>query len=240
MLFSFSFYSFHSWLQASHYFPSSKLKKDVMIPMKGFRTQLAFTSWSWNLLGLSFTLSSTITCMAANDMDVPSWLLRAALLTFETAAPCALLVSVVVRYAIWPQIKNSGLDTAPIKTIQMLLWHNANILMALTEVSLLGGLPVRLAHFSVAPFFGIAYILFTFYMIPRWTPEEGPQSIYFFLDTTLGFMTSAVIGVLVVVFMAFYALFGAFDQVLSHFQGGLLLHALSAVLVASVVCQFRD
>lgn len=229
-----------SWLQASHYLPNSRLQSDVKIPMKGFRTQLAFTSWSWNLLGLSFALSSTVAFMVLYDVDVPSWLLRVALLSFETAAPCALLVSTVVRYAIWPQLKRSGVDTAPIKTTQMLLWHNANVVMVLAETGLLGGLPVKLTHFSVAPCFGVLYILFSWYMIDKWTPTEGPQFIYFFLDTTLGYMTSVIVMLLVLVFVSFYAMFGLLDYMSSHFQGGPVVHALAVLATSSVVCRFRD
>jgi len=210
--------------------------------MRGYRTQLPFTSWAWNLLGLSFALNGIISLLVAYGKEslISPWMLRLALLTFETAAPTTLLVACVVRYAIWPRVLQATGDTAQLMGFQAIVMHNVNVLFALTEVSLLGGLPVRFSHFSVAPMFGIVYILFTWFMIPRWIPGEA-QFIYFFFDTTLGvkFMTIALLSLLLIL-MAFYGLFGAFDQVLSHLQGGPIVHVMSVVLVSSVVCRFRD
>ena len=211
--------------------------------MRGYRTQLPFTSWAWNLLGISFLLNGLIALWIANDKEVyvTPWLLRAALLVYETAAPTTLLVACVVRYAIWPRVLEASGDSAQLKGFQALVMHNVNVFMALTEVSLLGGLPVRFSHCSVAPMFGLVYILFTWIMIPRWTPGEGPQFIYFFFDTTLGvkFMFIALLALLLVL-MSFYGLFGAIDQSLSHFEGGLIVHVLAVIVVSSVVCRFRD
>ena len=209
--------------------------------MKGFRTQLHFTSWAWNLLGISFALNSAIALMVAYGMGdkLNPWLLRAALLIFEVAAPNALLVACVIRYAIWPRILSSGGSTTQLRHWRTLLWHNANVIMALTEVSLLGGLPVRFSHFAVAPLFGIVYILFTWYMTPYWV-EEGPQFIYFFFDTTLGYTTTIALVILLLVLMTFYGLFVVGDQLLDHLGGGPIVHALAVVLVSSLVCRFRD
>lgn len=216
-----------------------------MIEMRGIRTQLPFTSWAWNLLGVSFAWNG-VTCLLlatttnAND-SVSPWVLRCSLVLWEMAAPSALLVSCVIRYAIWPRLlKSSGVDTTQIKSPMVLIWHNANVIMVLLEVSLLGGLPIVQSHFGVAPLFGIGYIIFSWYMIPYWNNDAGPQFIYFFFDTTLGWTTSLALLILLAVLMGFYALFGVLDHVLSHLQGGLLVHVLAMILVASLVCRFRD
>lgn len=77
-------------------------------------------------------------------------------------------------------------------------------------------------------------------MISRWIPGSA-QFIYFFFDTTLGvkFMAIALLSLLAIL-MTFYGLFGAFDQALTHLQGGPIVHALAVILVSSVVCRFRD
>jgi hypothetical protein len=206
--------------------------------MTGFRTQLPFTSWSWNLLGLSFALNGVIALNSQND--VSPWLLRMALLVFETAAPSALLVAFVIRYAIWPRALQHG-DTTQLKLPIVLIWHNANVIMILSEVCLLGGIHIdaHASYFSVAPIFGIVYVVFTWYMIPRWS-KEGPQFIYFFFDTTLGWTTSIALLMLLVVLMVFYGLFGALVHVLSNLQGGLFIHTLAVLVVSSLICRFQD
>lgn len=210
--------------------------------MRGYRTQLPFTSWAWNLLGCSFLLNGIIPLLVVygkQDLISP-WTLRIALLMFETAAPTTLLVACVVRHAIWPRVLEAGGETAQLQGFQALVMHNANVIFALMEVSLLGGLPVVFSHFCVAPLFGVVYVLFTWFMISRWIPGEA-QFIYFFFDTTLGvkFMCMALLSLLLILMM-FYGLFGAFDQVLTHLSGGPLVHTMAVVLVASIVCRFRD
>lgn len=224
--------------QVTAYLPKSKLKRNVLIRMTGFRTQLPFTSWSWNLLGLSFALNGVIALNSQND--VSPWLLRMALLVFETAAPSALLVAFVIRYAIWPRALQHG-DTTQLKLPIVLIWHNANVIMILSEVCLLGGIHIdaHASYFSVAPIFGIVYVFFTWYMIPRWS-KEGPQFIYFFFDTTLGWTTSIALLMLLVVLMVFYGLFGALVHVLSNLQGGLFIHTLAVLVVSSLICRFQD
>lgn len=231
------------WEQATSYLPQSKLQRGVFIQMRGYRTQLPFTSWAWNLLGLSFALNAIISLTFAygySSLITSPTLLRVALLTFETAAPTTLLVACVVRYAIWPRVLQAGGDTAQLKGFQAIVMHNVNVMLALVEVSLLGGIPVRFSHFPVAPLFGIIYILFTWFMIPRWIPGSA-QFIYFFFDTTLHmkFMVISLLSLLLIL-LTFYGLFGAFDQVLTHLQGGPLVHAFAVVLLSSVVCRFRD
>lgn len=234
---------FFSWKIPVRYLPQSKLKRNVAIPLDGVRSQMAFTSWSWNLLGLSFVLNGTIALMVnygCSEEHISPWLLRIALLTFETAAPSALLVACVTKYALWPHALRAGGDTSVLKSTEALIWHNLNVILALGEVSLLGGLSVKYAHVAVAPFFGLAYLLFTWFMSSRWLPQEGPHFIYFFLDTTLGALTSISILVLLLILMTFYGLFGVMDHVLGHLGGGPVLHLFAVVLTSSAVCRFRD
>lgn len=211
--------------------------------MRGYKTQLPFTSWAWNLLGISFAMNGIIVLLSEYNKQhyISPTLLRVALLTFETAAPTTLLVSSVVRYAIWPRVLQAGGETTQLKSFQALTMHNCNVIFALAEVSLLGGLPVRFSHFSVAPLFGCCYVMFTWFMIGKWIAPDNPQFIYFFFDTTLGgkFMAVVLLGLLTILSL-FYGLFGAFDQFLTHLQGGLIVHALAVLLISSVVCRFRD
>lgn len=239
----------NGWEQITTYMPSSKLKRHVLIPMHGFRTMLPFTSWAWNLLALSFGFNACISYQAlvsANDTTVvvvEPWMLRTAVLLFETASPTALLVAFVVRYGIWPQVLSHGTGknpTSALKHPRTLLWHNANVIMALTEVSLLGGLPVRYADFSISALFGLLYICFSWMTMHYWAPGAGPQFLYFFFDTTLGKTTSMALVVLLVALMVFYGLFCVLHQILDHLGGGPLVHGLAVVLLSSAVCRFRD
>jgi hypothetical protein len=223
--------------QVTSYLPKSKLKRNVLIRMTGFKTQLPFTSWSWNLLGVSFALNGFI-ALQSQESECSPWLLRIALLVFEMAAPSALLVAFVTRYAIWPRALQLG-DTTQLKSPIVLVWHNVNVIMVLTEVCLLGGMPILARHVSVAPALGIVYALFTWFMVPRWT-NEGPQFIYFFLDTTLGSTTSIALLLLLVVLMVFYGLFGALNHVLSNWNEGFIMRTLAAILLSSLVCRFQD
>lgn len=222
--------------QVTTYLPNSKLKRNVLIRMTGVRTQLPFTSWSWNFLGVSFALNGII---ALRPNNISPWMLRIALLLFEMAAPSALLVAFVIRYAIWPRVLQEG-ETTQLKSPMVLIWHNANVIMVLTEVCLLGGgMPIRAKHVSVAPALGIVYVLFTWFMVPRWS-SEGPQFIYFFLDTTLGSTTSIALLILLVVLIVFYGLFGALYHILSNWNEGCIMRTLATILLSSLVCRFRD
>jgi hypothetical protein len=209
--------------------------------MDGARTLLPYTSWCWNLLGISFALNAIIAHQGGlNGVDLPQPLLRAALLIFEIAAPSTLLVSFVVTYAIWPNILRQGGSTKDIKSTRTLIWHNANVIMALTEIALLGGIPVKLGHCAVAPMFGIAYIIMTWSIVNYWKPAEGPQFIYFFFDTTLGKTTTYVLLILLTVMMFFYGIFAMVDLLIHHIGGGIISHLLFVVIVSAGVCRFRD
>jgi hypothetical protein len=108
------------WSRLTRYKPNSKLTSTT-VHFSGIKTQFPFTSWSWNLLGISFALNAYIAFLAASHQSVHPWLLRIALLVYETAAPCTLLVAAVVRYAIWPNILKSGGNAQGLKGARALL-----------------------------------------------------------------------------------------------------------------------
>mmetsp|Transcript_24825 Transcript_24825/g.35023 ORF Transcript_24825/g.35023 Transcript_24825/m.35023 type:complete len:153 (-) Transcript_24825:1913-2371(-) len=152
-----------------------------------------------------------------------------------------MLVSIAVRYAIWPMNLSKGESTVSLKHPRVLINHNATSIMALTEVALLGGLPVRLSDFPIAPLFGIVYTLFTWSMMYQWTTrDQGAQFIYWFLDTTLGATTSIAFLGLFTVLVVTYLLFTGIDHILMQMGGGLLVHGIAVVGISSLVCRFRD
>lgn len=208
--------------------------------MTGWRTQMPFTSWSWNLLGLSFALSGYVAYATSRDEPVNPWVLRAALLVYEVAAPQTLLVSAVVKYAIWPKVLKGTGDTTDLRSIKTLLWHNANSFMALLEVALLGGIPVYGAHLPVAPLFGFAYVLFSWSMQHFWKPKDGPQFLYFFLDTTLGETATFALVALLLVLMSFFGLFYLAEMVLGILGTNVLVHSVFILVICVGVCRFRD
>jgi hypothetical protein len=204
---------------------------------------MPFTSWSWNLLGISFTLNAWIAYHAgiSQRLDyIPTSLLRISLLIHAVAAPTTLLVSFVVTYAIWPNLLRQKLPTKNIKSLRTLIWHNANVMMALTESFLLGGIPVRIRYIAVAPMLGILYVLFSWYRMKSWKPTEGPQFIYFFFDTTLGIKTTLVLLVLLLVMMIFYTIFAMAYAILPSLGGNFLFHLLFVIGVCATLCRFRD
>jgi hypothetical protein len=204
---------------------------------------MPFTSWSWNVLGVSFALNAWIAYQAGvlqRQDYVPPSLLRMALLLYSVATPSTLLVSFVVTYAIWPNLLRQKISTKNIKSPRTLIWHNANVMMALTESFLLGGIPVRIRYIAVAPMLGILYVLFTWYRMNSWKPTEGPQFIYFFFDTTLGIKTTLALLVLLLVMMMFYTIFAMAHSLLPILGGSLVFHISFVTVVCAIVCRFRD
>jgi hypothetical protein len=98
--------------------PGSKLPGGT-VDMLGWRTQGFYTSWAWNLLGISFFLGGLIPLLIVvrrhdsgmmmitgkeeEKIWIDPWLPRLALVTFEIAAPSAFLTSFIVTYGLWPQ-----------------------------------------------------------------------------------------------------------------------------------------
>lgn len=105
------------WIQQTSYQKESQLKMTPIL-MSGTKTLAPFTSVSWILLGISFTLSSFIAMKGSHHESVPPWVLRIALCVWEVAAPNSLLVACVIRYAIWPAVLASGTSTANLKSVR--------------------------------------------------------------------------------------------------------------------------
>lgn len=254
------------WTAVSKWKKGSKLKQRVSIEMKGIKTMFPFTSCSWNMLGLSYALNAFIAVSVATGNEewianAPhNWVLRLALISWEIAAPCALLVSTVVRYAIWEMDLKSTGDTVGLRSFRNLMMHNANSFYVLVEVALLGGLPVRFSEVSLAPLFGITYVIFSWSMSRPglWTDaKHGPQFIYFFFDTTLGKFSSVALLVLLCALLLFYVLFayargalsqlsdiivalGGAQEVASYSELVLVGHVGFVALLCGAVCRFRD
>lgn len=232
-----------------NYLKDSKLIA-LPIDVSGLRSQLAFTSWCWNLLGVSFAISGLLalyieeqsqhyTYEEINAFPHMKVFLRACILTFEMAAPLSMLVSFVVTYVLWPiGLKGKGTDGC--KRIPVLIQHNANVIMSLVELGLLGGLPVRFTDLPLAPMFGVVFIFFSWSARFMWHPSGEPQFLYFFLDTTLGKTTTIALAGLVVILIVFYAIFVVIDDILLLLGGGLVVHAGVVAVISMLVCRFRD
>jgi len=239
-----------------NYLPSSKL---ISRPIKltGWRAQSSFTSWTWNMLGIYFALSGLVTLYVHDyekmttdpDFDMLEKVLkpylRMCVLLFETVAPLTMLVSAVVRYALWP-IGLKKQNTSALKHPLVMIQHNANIFFALCEICLLGGLPVRFEDMALAPLFGVVYIVFAWVIRFRWIPSktgkyDDAQFLYFFLDTTLdGYTPTIFLAILVFVLSVFYCLFVVIDDIMVYLDGGFLMHLSIVMGLASCVCRFRD
>lgn len=191
------------WEQdTDYYYPYSTLKVVRGMPFRGFMysgsvtsgllTLSSFTMWAWTLEGFTFMLLGGIPLYL--DMMEPSregaevsvWWYRVAMIGWEICAPTSLLVSSIVTYVLWPMALQQGENNAKLlKHPGAMLEHNFNVLTCLTEVALLGGLPIRYQDFVYAPLFGLVYVFFTYAMMHSWAaPECGPQFMYPFFDTT--------------------------------------------------------
>mmetsp|Transcript_17341 Transcript_17341/g.21634 ORF Transcript_17341/g.21634 Transcript_17341/m.21634 type:complete len:316 (-) Transcript_17341:115-1062(-) len=238
---------YHTAETSTNYRPGSLLKS-IPIRLKGLRTQSYFTPWAWGLLTLSFLLSGTVPLLAflgREDLITPR-LLRVSLVTFEMAAPTEFLVAFVVKHAIWPgtlqsaQNKNVCKDpTANLKTFSSLMMHNGCICMLLIEIALLGRIPFLLSHIALAPLLGLVYILFAWYSADKWIPGQGPQYLYFFLDTTLGWGTTFAIVVLLCVLFGSYVIIWALATGIGHVSSVLGRLFVSAVL-GRAFCRLAD
>lgn len=240
-----------------NYLKGSKLRC-TPITIQGIKSQAFFTSWSWNILGIYFLFSGILTLYIDNELSTNKSsnssntyydelsndkhmkiAFRIALILFEIAAPVSMLVSVVVRYALWPKaLKGNGSDN--LKKITILIQHNANVIMSLIEVGLLGGLKVRFADMALAPLFGVIYVVFAWSMKHNWLKNGQPQFLYFFLDTTLGKGTSIALLVLLFLLTVFYATFALIDDIIATLGGSFWVHLGVVIGIASVTCRFKD
>ena len=140
-----------------------------------------------------------------------TWFLRLTFIAWELAAPFAMLTSVISKYVLWPQAIKGG-KPHNLAGIRNQLQHNWNSIFVLTETALLGGIPVCLHHISLATGFGVCYMLFTWITGKYYfgSPTVGPQYLYFFMDTTLGKITTyAMVGLLFAMTML-YLLFSEY------------------------------
>jgi hypothetical protein len=231
------------------YLEESKLRTG-RIQMSGWRTQGFFTAWSWNLLGISFFLNGLIPLLAEYDegrryVDNNPWILRAALISFEIAAPCALFISFIVSYSLWPTAykAHGPTGTVGLKSWVSLFQHNANTFMVLIELCLMGGLPVKLSHASFAPLYAGTYQIFMWLMACHWVPSHGPLFLYFFVDTTLGKKTTYfMLGLLSVIFVSFlfFACLELGVSAIEHSEHGVVMNLGCVLLISWLLMKFND
>lgn len=240
--------------------------------MDGIKSQAMFTLWSWNLLGLSFALNGAISLVSCypsqNQTIVHKWFLhpttiQMAIYLFEVVAPTSMLVSFVVRYALWPVAKKSGTSNI-LKTPIGLTTHNFNVFSSLLEVGLLGRMPVQMKDLAVGPLYGCMYIYFTWFMIYRWIPTtpstrskkelngqsngyevntdtRNPQFVYFFFDTTLGKWTHcSVLLILMTVLTVFFWIFSNVNDLMLYLGDTPLINFGVVMTLFSLVARFRD
>ena len=117
-----------------------------------------------------------------------------------------------------------------------------NVLFALSESFLMGGLGVQWSHFCFGPLVGTGYVLFSWAMTAQWNkPEYGPQFIYFFFDTTLpGYTTTIALLALLTVLTVFYGIFCACDPILAFLGKGIMTNIAFVAAICSAVMRFRD
>lgn len=233
------------------YLKGSKLRK-TPIYLHGVRSQIMFTAWSWNLLGLTFALNGIVTLLSVYDdygedeiIVVPTYykiLMRGAVLAFTISTPASMMVTMVTTYVLWPRSKKNNNGAAAIfKTTRALLQHNANIIASLTEVAILGRIPLRIDYVPLAVLYGSAYVFHTWNMTHRLLPSGEPQFVYFFLDTTLDKKIVVLVMVaLLTALMLFHCLFAGVSVLIAYINGGILCNAVLVIGLASCICRFRD
>jgi hypothetical protein len=194
---------------------------------------------SWNLLGVWFSLSAYI---AWNSGDSPTWALRLAVISWEISAPCALLVAAVVRYVLWPAALTKDPPIHALGSLRNILMHNMNVFMAVTECFFLSGMPVRWSDCSLAPLWGCVYVVFAWSVSSSWTrKEDGPQFLYYFLDTTVpGFTPSLALAMLLLVLLIFYGLFCSAEAITHLVGGGLAARIVLGGLLCFGLMRFKD
>jgi len=243
------------WEADTDYVPGSKLQKVKKIAFRGalqpdgnlfsgLQCVSTFTLWCWMVDGTSFLLAGMIPLVnvVLPSIIIPSWVLRTAMILWETSAPVSILVSAVVKYALWPMAQEHGENVKLLKATGALLQHNLNSVAALVEVGLMGGLPVVQGHFAFPAIYGILYLLFSYAMMYSWADRSaGAQFFYPFFDTTLGIMTSLAIVALLAILTLSFGIFCAAEHVLTHAEDYVALVPLAAiVLLSQSVCRVRD
>ena len=102
------------------------------------------------------------------------------------------------------------------KEYAFLLYH-INFIACIVEIAFLGGLPIRYVDLSFTPIFGFLYVFFTYIVKDYWVDRRhGPQFLYPFLDTTLGWLHTTFLLVLLTFLSSFHVAFCWLDHVLTE------------------------
>lgn len=219
----------------SEYYPGSQLKAGAPILYRGILTEdgtfwsgflgvASFTMVTWILEGIFFFIAGILPLLGGGEQDsrVIAALSSFALVLWEIATPCAFLLTLIVTFVLWPfaiEAEKQGKtgQVGLLNRMGPLLAHNLNVLAITMELSLLGGFPIRWDHFAMAPLYGCIYVLFSWAMKNCWLPqlsrEErqawGPQFIYPFMDTTLGWNTTfSLLALLMVLMLSHCGVYG--------------------------------
>lgn len=224
------------WDIRTTYKPDSKLR-NTTFHMGGWNTLCPFTTWCWLLLTANFTVSGYIALMAhwGKEADIEKWVLRWAYVCWELSAPFALLVSAVVRYAIWPAVLATKRPHT-LAAFRNQMQHNLNSVFALSEMALFGGLPIQFSHISFSCFVGAVYIVFTWltcYVFAA--PEMGPQYLYWFMDPTRGKSSTFALVALLFVLILSFVIFCAIEAFIDLTGSNLLIRIACVLAVSSAV-----
>lgn len=225
-----------TWTIDTTYRPTSLLQ-NTTLKMEGIRTLCPFTSWAWIMLASTFSLTGYIALMAqiGRAHEIEQWVLRSALVLWELSAPFSILVSAVVKYAIWPIVLASGKNHM-LGSFRNQMQHNINSFYALSEMALLGGLPLKFSHLSLPCLVGSIYILFSWFNCYCYAePKYGPQYLYWFMDPTLETMTTISLVALLLSLVLSFVTFFAIDYFVQWTGDSISTHLLSLYLVSSAV-----
>ncbi len=192
-----------------------------------------------------FSLSSYICFQQVGGTEdkISKNLLRLTLALWELSVPFALLVSSIIRYVIWPRVLEETKDTSNLRTIPALLMHNANVAFAVIDAALLGGIPLRVQDFTLAPIVGCIYVIFSWCMSYQWTDRSyGPQYLYFFLDPTVpGYAPSiAILGLLFVLIVVYIIDVGIGYLLVALGGSSIITHIIFAAAISGGVMKFND
>ena len=121
--------------------------------------------------------------------------------------------------------------------------HNINSVYALSEMALLGGLPMEMRHISLPCMVGCFYVLFTWCSCRLHganQPDDGPQYIYWFMDTTLGKASTIALLALLTVLCTSFATFLAVKQFVEWIEGNVFTRLFCVVIASSVLVRTRE
>merc|ERR1711862_194792 len=131
------------------------------------------------------------------------------------------------------------------KTALSQLEHNVNIIMALTELLLLGGIPLGgfphgFLHSPLPVIYGITYVFFSWATMNHWTStKRRPAAIYFFMDTTLGWKHTLVLYALLAILLLFFGIFCAVEELAKNNER-IQAHVAFMIVIMCLTCRFRD